>query len=475
MVEEDCSVEVAVVLKFDIPNHQSKLSPKDVKSLAKKYNIPLDLHPCAPSEGWTMDKLPEEVIGLYEQFFEFSGLRVPFSTLLLACVGENTGGKIFNETFSGMKGWKDKLFFIDMRVIPDAMAWRHHDSDVNDTLSDNDFSLLDVRALVEKVIDLRPMHPGLLFAVGLATTWDFPGFYHIFKDTGGNVITMSEYLRFPFLFEVLIAKGAVVPATHPVGQNTTPPLPVGQPIPNKTDDQLEEKKKAQTATKKKENKKRANDEGGVAPVHSDSDRGNDEAQHAPEDEHHSASPSPRESANEFVYNFINVNDDKEHVFLSESNAGGLSQQLNRPDPSQGFSNGASLSQTQEILAGQNLEESPPAAQVESNALTNEVALQRPWFKTIRKLVTARQDLEHNARLYTNMANLYKGLKEEHVGCEKKVKALEGERNDLTVVNKDQALRIQELEAEVTRKNSALAAAKRMSADGAIERQKLVSC
>ncbi|GKD50287.1 hypothetical protein Tco_1279263 [Tanacetum coccineum] len=458
MAEEDCSVEVAVVPKFDIPNHQSKLSPKDVKSLAKKYNIPLDLHPCVPSKGWTMDNLPEEVIG-----------------------------------------WKDKRFFIDMRVIPDAMAWRHHDSDVNDTFPDNDFSLLDVRALAEKVIDLRPMHPGLLFVVGLATTWDFPRFYPIFKDTGGNVITMSEYLRFPFLFEVSIAKGAVVPATHP------------------------EKKKAQDATKKKENKKMANDEGGSskpkpkkkkAPVAkkdniTDSDRGNDEAQHAPEDEHHSASPSPRESANEFVYNFINVNDDKEHVFLSESNAGGLSQQLNRPDPSQGFSNGASLSQTQEILAGQNLKEAPPAAQVESNALTNEVALQRPWFslargamahtdmlewfenlqddynrlvdahagcpETIRKLVTARQDLEHNTRLYTDMANLYKGLKEGHVICEQKVKALEGERNDLTAVNKDQASRIQELEAEVTRKNSALAAAKRMSADGAIKRQKLVSC
>nr|GEU77286.1 retrovirus-related Pol polyprotein from transposon TNT 1-94 [Tanacetum cinerariifolium] len=51
---------------------------------------------------------------------------------------------------------------------------------------DDDFSILDVRALAERVIDLSLVYPGLLFAVGLATTWDFPGYYHTFKDTEGN-------------------------------------------------------------------------------------------------------------------------------------------------------------------------------------------------------------------------------------------------------------------------------------------------
>ncbi|GKE88286.1 hypothetical protein Tco_1565761 [Tanacetum coccineum] len=85
-----------------------------------------------------------------------------------------------------MKGWKDNFFFIDRRVIPDAMAWRHHDYDVNDTLPDDDFSILDVRALAERIIDLRPVRPGLLFSAGLAIVWDFPGFHLIFKDTEGN-------------------------------------------------------------------------------------------------------------------------------------------------------------------------------------------------------------------------------------------------------------------------------------------------
>nr|GEW96888.1 hypothetical protein [Tanacetum cinerariifolium] len=66
--EEDQLAEDAVIPKFDMSCYESSMSPKDVKSLALRYGIPLDLHPCASSVGWTMNQLPEEVIGLYEQF-----------------------------------------------------------------------------------------------------------------------------------------------------------------------------------------------------------------------------------------------------------------------------------------------------------------------------------------------------------------------------------------------------------------------
>ncbi|GJR97636.1 hypothetical protein Tco_0269810 [Tanacetum coccineum] len=160
-----------VVPKFDMHRHESKITRKDVKLLARKYNIPLDFHPCAPTEGWTMDELSEDHIGLYEQFFEFYGLRVPFSTLLLGVI------KHFR---------KDQFLFIDQRAIPDDMAWRHHDSDVYDAFHDNDFSTQDVQSLTEMVIDLRPVPSGLLFGARLATTWEFPGYLPVFKDTKGN-------------------------------------------------------------------------------------------------------------------------------------------------------------------------------------------------------------------------------------------------------------------------------------------------
>ncbi|GJX53011.1 hypothetical protein Tco_0281380 [Tanacetum coccineum] len=423
-------------------------------------------------EGWTMDQLPKEVI--------------------------------------------------DRRAIPDAMAQRHYESDVYDAFSNNDFSIQDIRTLNERIIDLRLVPPGLFFGVGLATTWDFPGFFPVFKDTGGN--------------------GNAIPPNHPVGQNTTHLLSADQSIPDKTDSQLEvevedpkvvisrEKKKAQapkTAAKKKENRKRANNEGGIVSINSGNTDG---GPNAPDDENRSVSHSPRGSVSESVHNFVNVEEikdkeslpriesfvnlsekpvhpEKEQAFLSESNAYGSSHPLNYEDSN--LLVGAPASQPRDILTGQNVEEgessrsatihvpdwsiphscrvdtpmwcqelmvhlAPPAAQDESNALTNEVDLHKAWLAgahaecpdTVRKLVTARQDLEHNARLYTGAINHYKELKEKHDGYEQKVKLLEDERNNLSAVNRDQALKIQKLEAEVARKDFALAAAERVSTDRA---------
>nr|GEZ78834.1 hypothetical protein [Tanacetum cinerariifolium] len=248
------------------------------------------------------------------------------------------------------------------------MAWRHHDSDVADLLPDDDFSILDVRALAERVIDLRLVHLSLLFASGLAI-------------------------------------GAVVPANFQAGLNITPPFSIGQPITDKTDHQLKvevedpkviaarERKRAQAAAKRK-----------------------------------------RPTKEEMM------------VHLA-----------------------------------------PPATQEESNALTNEIALQKAWFNLARgamaqidmledrqKLVTARQDLEHNARLYTDAINRYKNLREEHTECGQKFIDLEGERNDLAAANKDQALRIQELDANMAMNDFDLAATERASADGARDCQKLVA-
>ncbi|GKD94554.1 hypothetical protein Tco_1374391, partial [Tanacetum coccineum] len=117
------------------------------------------------------------------------------------------GGQILRETFSGLKGWKKRFFFLERRAILDVMAWRHHNSDVNDPVPTDGFRASDVPLLTEQIVDLRPVPSGLLFYGGLATTWDFPGFHPVFKDTEGNVVTMSEYLCFPFLSGASISKG----------------------------------------------------------------------------------------------------------------------------------------------------------------------------------------------------------------------------------------------------------------------------
>ncbi|GJS70621.1 hypothetical protein Tco_0703462 [Tanacetum coccineum] len=100
----------------------------------------------------------------------------------------------------------------------------------------------------------------------------------------------------------------------------------------------------------------------------------------------------------------------------------------------------------------------PDAQEKSNALNNEVALQRAWVsvargsmaqmdmlewfeniladyenlvathaecsKTVRKYVTAHVDLEHNAKLYIDAINRLRAVKDEHVSHEYKKSLLE---------------------------------------------------
>ncbi|GJW09009.1 hypothetical protein Tco_1571432 [Tanacetum coccineum] len=324
MSEEDQNVEVVLPVKSDMHSYSSTMTAKDVKALAFKHNIPLDLHPVALTAEWTMDKLTDDFIGLYEQYFEFSGVRVPFSTLLLAVldhfrvhisqlvpigltrltlfelycrslhivpsvnlfrvfykigkqgdwftferrVGPGSGGKILNETFSGLKGWKKRFFFLDRRAIPQAMAWRHHDSDIHDPLPTDGFHASDVVTLTNQSIDIRPVPSGLLFHAGLATTWEFSGFLPIFKDTEGNVVTMSEYLRFPFLDGATIEQGDALSARDAITQRTIGPLPVNQSLPEKTAKLKEveipdpkivaiRERKARAAAKKRAERKRA--------------------------------------------------------------------------------------------------------------------------------------------------------------------------------------------------------------------------
>ncbi|GJZ40481.1 hypothetical protein Tco_0587044 [Tanacetum coccineum] len=152
MAEESGATDATVGAKFDMPSHESKMTTKDVKNMVRKYNVLLDLHPCALTKG-------------------------------------------------------------------------------------------------------------LLFACGLATTWDFPCLFPVFKDTEGN--------------------GSSHSSNNPIRQNTTPHLAADKSILDKTDSQIEvevedpkviaarEKKKAQVAhaaAKKKDDRKRANEEGGNSKV-----------------------------------------------------------------------------------------------------------------------------------------------------------------------------------------------------------------
>ncbi|GKD60245.1 hypothetical protein Tco_1297754 [Tanacetum coccineum] len=154
-------------------------------------------------------------------------------------VGKGAGGQVFRETFSRLKGWKKKIFFLDKRAIPDAMAWRHHDSDVNDHVPKDGFSVLDVQTLTEQI--LRGM-------------W-------------------SQCLNtFASLFCLVLLSLRAPPLPLKIGLVSIPlPHLTDQPISDKTDHQKEieeedpkivaiRERKARAAAKKREKKKRGEDE-----------------------------------------------------------------------------------------------------------------------------------------------------------------------------------------------------------------------
>ncbi|GKC81631.1 hypothetical protein Tco_1137348, partial [Tanacetum coccineum] len=83
-------------------------------------------------------------------------------------------------------------------------------------------------------IDIRGIPSGLLFSAGLAVTWEFPKFRPLFKDPEGHVVTMSEYLRLPFLSGMTIEAGEALTEQDSIPQHTTTPLSADEQVPKKT-------------------------------------------------------------------------------------------------------------------------------------------------------------------------------------------------------------------------------------------------
>ncbi|GKA25568.1 hypothetical protein Tco_0711677, partial [Tanacetum coccineum] len=69
---------------------------------------------------------------------------------------------------------------------------------------------------------------------------------------------------------------------------------------------------------------------------------------------------------------------------------------------------------------------------------------------------------------------YQQVRGEHVGCAEKLVDAERERDELRAVNADQASHIKELEAELTKKDSALVFSDWISNERAVENERLVS-
>nr|GEX79394.1 hypothetical protein [Tanacetum cinerariifolium] len=268
MSGEDQVVDAAALPKFDMPLYESEMTAKDVKLMAIRHGIPLDLHPVALTKGWTMDQLLDDIIGLYEQYFESSGIRVLFPSVNLfrvfykvskkghwfsfeKRVGKGDGGQVFRETFSGLKERKKRLI--------------------------------------------------LTFTSPFA------------------VVTMSEYIRFPFLFEATILKGTALTSQDRVEQHTTCPLSLVKIFQKKQIIRGESRGGLSSCNQKKENVARKDSPAISGATSSPEplrtinpiDPSRTVVETAESREDHSPRVSPPGSANRSVHNYYDTHVNKE--------------------------------------------------------------------------------------------------------------------------------------------------------------------
>ncbi|GJV76787.1 hypothetical protein Tco_1508371 [Tanacetum coccineum] len=194
--------------------------------------------------------------------------------------------------------------------------------------------------------------------------------------------------------------------------------------------------------------------------------------------------SPHDSANYSIHRYADGHDDNEETnslrlgSLVDQSGGNLNIVHTEVLQSSSSNHSAHPSPTAERRTSP-VRSPLQGTQEESNALNNANALERSWFSLARGAlaqtnILEREALRQSLRLYLEMAERFKKVKNDHASCTKKIQLLEDQNIELSQANKDQALRIRELEDTLVKKDSALVYAKRINAERAQEKEKLVA-
>ncbi|GJU87878.1 hypothetical protein Tco_1295424 [Tanacetum coccineum] len=229
----------------------------------------------------------DTTIGIYSRIFDSLGVRIPFSSFLLAvlkyfkvhisqlvplglskvitfevlCRSLNieptvTLFRVFQTlskqwdwfsfakrggsapvcmevTKSGLKQWKEKIFLIDRKAIPFHMPWRHPDSCITDKIP-TDFNQEHVERLKAHIVKLRDIPEGVLVRSGLSRVWRNPMCDPVLRRSDNTAMSIHDFLCMPSLEKATVREephelGASILSR--VADHTTPPAPAGTAIP----------------------------------------------------------------------------------------------------------------------------------------------------------------------------------------------------------------------------------------------------
>ncbi|GKC43029.1 hypothetical protein Tco_1060751 [Tanacetum coccineum] len=150
------------------------LQDTELETLIATYDIPLDLRPCLPDPNFRMINLPagDTAIGIYSKIFYSSGVRIPFSSFLLAgdwfsfAKRGDPAPVCIEGVKSGLNLWKENFFLIDRRAIPFHMPWRHPNSCITDRVPTS-FNQNHVDRLKAHIVKLYDISEGVLVRSGV--------------------------------------------------------------------------------------------------------------------------------------------------------------------------------------------------------------------------------------------------------------------------------------------------------------------
>ncbi|GJT25639.1 hypothetical protein Tco_0895576 [Tanacetum coccineum] len=222
-----------LVAKKDMHTYISQLKGSELETLISTYGILLDLRPCLPDPNFRMINLPvrDTTIGIYSRIFDSSGVRIPFSSFLLAvikhfkvhisqlvpmglskvvtfevlCRSLNieptlTLFRVF-QTLSKQVDW----FFFDKRRDPAPVCMedtksRYPNSRITYEVP-TDFNQDHIDRIKAHIVRLRDIPEGVLVRSGVSKVWRNPMCDLMLRHSDNTVMSIYNFLCMPSLNE----------------------------------------------------------------------------------------------------------------------------------------------------------------------------------------------------------------------------------------------------------------------------------
>ncbi|GJS46391.1 hypothetical protein Tco_0596512 [Tanacetum coccineum] len=208
----------------------SRLKDTEPETLIATYDIPLHLRPRLPYPNFRMINLSVEdtAIGIYSRIFDSSGVRIPFSSFLLAVL------KYFKVHIS-------QLVPLDTLQTGGLVLFAKRGDPTPVYKIPTDFNQNHVDQLKAHIVKLRDIPEGVLVRSGISRVWHNPMCDLVLRCSDNTVMGIYDFLCMPSLDKATVREEPHRLDTSILGRvadRTTSPAPAGTPIPRASPEEI---------------------------------------------------------------------------------------------------------------------------------------------------------------------------------------------------------------------------------------------